>query len=58
MNQNEYADDVLKIAPPVGVSAMTFMGIPLSDMVYVMTIVYLLVQIGCTLYRTFKKDKK
>lgn len=57
-NSQEVYDDVLRNAPPVGVSTLSVLGIPLSDMVYVMTILYILVQIGCTIYRTYKTTKE
>lgn len=57
MNNDNLHDEVLKIAPPVGVSTLSVLGVPLSDMVYVMTILYILVQIVCTSYKTFKRSE-
>lgn len=57
MNNDNLHDEVLKIAPPVGVSTLSVLGGPLSDMVYVMTILYILVQIVCTIYKTFKRSE-
>ena len=57
MNNDNLDDEVLKIAPPVGVSTLSVLGVPLSDMVYVMTILYILVQIVCTIYKTFKRSE-
>lgn len=57
MNNDNFHDEVLKIAPPVGVSTLSVLGVPLSDMVYVMTILYILVQIVCTIYKTFKRSE-
>lgn len=57
MNNDNLHDKVLKIAPPVGVSTLSVLGVPLSDMVYVMTILYILVQIVCTIYKTFKRSE-
>lgn len=57
MNNDNLHDAVLKIAPPVGVSTLSVLGVPLSDMVYVMTILYILVQIVCTIYKTFKRSE-
>lgn len=51
-------DEILKNTPPIGVSALSVLGIPLSDLVYVMTIAYILVQIGCTIYKTYMSTKK
>lgn len=56
-NPTELQDEVIKLTPPVGVSTLTVLGVPLSDMVYIMTIVYILVQIVCTIYRTYKTTK-
>lgn len=58
MNESEFHDEVLKLTPPVGVSTLTVLGVPLHDMVYVMTILYILIQIVCTLYRTYLIVKK
>lgn len=58
MNNDNLHEEVLKIAPPVGVSTLSVLGVPLSDMVYIMTIMYILVQIICTLYKTYKTTKK
>lgn len=57
MNNDNLHDEALKIAPPVGVSTLSVLGVPLSDMVYVMTILYILVQIVCTIYKTFKRSE-
>lgn len=51
---NELHSEILKNAPPVGVSTLSVLGVPLSDMVYIMTIIYILVQIVCTIYKTLK----
>lgn len=56
-NNAELQDEVIKLTPPVGVSTLTVLGVPLSDMVYIMTIFYILVQIVCTIYRTYKTTK-
>ena len=58
MDNQEVHNEILKNAPPVGVSTLTILGVPLSDMVYIMTIVYILVQIFCTIYKTYKDTKK
>ena len=57
-NNNSLNDEILKNAPPIGVSTLSVLGVPLSDMVYIMTIVYILVQIFCTIYKTYKDTKK
>ena len=60
MNTNEYDEvvsEVMKVAPPVGVSTMSILGVALPDVLYLMTLVYLLVQIFCTIARTYKAVK-
>lgn len=57
-NNTEIHDEILRNTPPIGVSTLTVLGVPLSDMVYVMTIIYILVQIFCTVYRTYKSTKE
>lgn len=39
------ARDLMPAAPPVGVAGMTYMGIPLSEWVLILTLVYTGVQI-------------
>jgi hypothetical protein len=46
-------DEVFKVAPPVGVSTLSILGVPLPDIIYLVTLGYLLVQIFCTLYKTY-----
>lgn len=58
MNNQEMHDEILKLSPPVGVSTLSVLGVPLSDMVYIMTIIYIIIQIICTLYKTYKEAKK
>ena len=57
MDNETIHEEILKNVPPVGVSTLTVLGVPLSDMVYVMTILYILVQIICTIYTTYKRNK-
>ena len=56
-DNSTFTDEVLKI-PPVGVSTLSILGVPLSDMVYISTIFYILVQIVCTIYKTYKDTRK
>ena len=58
MDNQELHNEILKNAPPVGVSTLTVLGVPLSDMVYIMTIAYILVQIACTIYKTYMSTTK
>ena len=57
-NNNSLNDEILKNAPPIGVSTLSVLGVPLSDMVYIMTIAYIIVQIFCTVYKTYKDTRK
>lgn len=57
-DNSTFTDEVLKITPPVGVSTLSILGVPLSDMVYISTIFYILVQIVCTIYKTYKDTRK
>ena len=57
-NNTSLNDEILKNAPPVGVSTLSVLGVPLSDMVYLMTIAYILVQIACTIYKTYVSTTK
>lgn len=58
-NQHDnLTDEILKLTPPVGVSTLTVLGVSLSDLVYISTIFYILVQVCCTIYRTYKDTRK
>lgn len=57
-NNTSLNDEILKNTPPIGVSTLSMLGVPLSDMVYITTIIYILVQIGCVIYKTYKEVKK
>ena len=57
-NNTSWNDEILKNAPPVGVSTLSVLGVQLSDMVYIMTIAYILVQIACTIYKTYVSTTK
>ena len=58
MNNDTLNEELLRNAPPIGVSTLSVLGITLSDMVYIMTILYILVQIGCVIYKTYNSVKK
>ena len=53
---NQFNDDILKMTPAVGVSTLSFCGIPLSEGVYVLTALYIIIQIICTIYKTVRKE--
>lgn len=58
MDNKELHTELLKNTPPVGVSTLSILGVPISDAVYVMTIIYIFVQILCTIYKTYKTTKE
>lgn len=58
MDNKEVHTELLKNTPPVGVSTLSILGVPLSDAVYVMTIIYIFVQILCTIYKTYQTTKE
>ena len=58
MDNQEIRNELVKLSPPAGVSVTSFMGVPLSDLVYIATIIYILVQCGCLLYKTIKNVNK
>lgn len=51
-------NEIVKTTPPIGVSTLSLMGIPLSDWVYIVTIMYVLIQILVLLYKTFFKKEE
>lgn len=51
-------NEIVKTTPPIGVSTLSLMGIPLSDWVYIVTIMYVLIQIWVLLYKTFSKKEE
>lgn len=53
---NQFNEDILKMTPAVGVSTLSFFGIPLSEGVYVLTAIYIIIQIICTIYKTVRKE--
>ena len=57
MESQDIRNEALRSAPAAGVIASTYLGFTLSDWVYIVTIVYMLVQIGwmgVKIYRSFK----
>ena len=57
-NSIDFKEEILKGAPPVGVSALSICGVSMADWVYVLTAIYLMLQIGSLLYRTYKHCRK
>lgn len=48
---------LVKVTPPVTVTGMSLAGVHLQDWVYILTIVYLLCQIGVLVYNFIKGRK-
>mgnify|MGYP005840243721 CR=1 FL=1 len=57
MENQEIKNELLKLTPPAGVSVTTFMGVSLSDWVYIATIIYIGVQCVCIVLKTIKTLK-
>jgi disulfide bond formation protein DsbB len=54
---HEHITDAVKAAPPLAVTASTFVGMSLQDWVYALTIIYTVLQIALLVRKHFK-DKK
>lgn len=50
-------DEIARSAPPVGISALSLFGLNLADWVYILTIIYLIVQIAYLLYKIYRHCK-
>ena len=57
MEKKEIMSESFKALPPAAISTLTLFGIGLQDWVYVLTIVYLIVQIGWSVLK-FIRGKK
>jgi len=55
VNSHELKDEIAKAGPPVGVSAITAFGVNLADWVYILTVIYLIVQIVYLLYKFYRR---
>lgn len=51
-------NEIVKSTPPIGVSTLSIMGYPLSDWVYIVTILYVLLQMFCLIYKTFYVERR
>ncbi|WCD56179.1 pinholin [Caulobacter phage KSC] len=56
-NGGEYIIAATKAAPPIAVSGMTLFGIPLNEVVLLVTLFYTILQIGWFVWAHFIKDK-
>ncbi len=53
----DVVNEVTKATPPLAVQGLQLFGVPISDIVQLVTLVYLLLQIGWFAYSRYK-DKK
>ena len=58
MNANDVKDEAARLIPPASISAMSCMGVALSEWVYILTIIYLLVQIFWLVYKIYRHCRK
>ena len=49
--------EIVKLTPVAGVTGTSVLGVPLNDWVYIVTIVYVIVQCVYLVYRTFFKPR-
>lgn len=49
---------VAKLAPPASVSIATFMGMPVSDILVWVTLIYTVVMLGHKLYQIYQEFKQ
>ena len=57
-NGDSIVGEAIKLAPPVSVSTLTIMGMPIADWVYMMTFVYTVVLIVCKIHGEFFRKAK
>ena len=48
-------NEALKSIPPISVTALSLYGCPLSDIVYILTILYLILQIAWLIHKMVKR---
>ena len=58
MEHETVRGELVKSSLPVGVTALSVLGVSLADWVYVLTLIYLSVQIMSLSYRTYLTWKK
>lgn len=56
MEPQDLKNELIKLSPPAGVSMTTVLGVPLSDWVYIVTIIYTMINCGILLYKTLNKE--
>lgn len=58
MDKQELHDELIRLAPPAGVSLTTYLGLSLNEWVYIVTIIYTVLQCILILKKIFKTPKK
>ena len=58
METNEIKNEIIKATVPAGVTMTSVLGVALSDWVYLATIVYIILQCLCLVYKTFFKKRE
>lgn len=53
----ETAREAVKAVPPVGVTGTLFLGLPLSEWLVILTIIYTALQIGYLVWNMVHKEK-
>ena len=53
----EAGREAVKALPPVGVTGTLFLGLPLSEWLVILTIIYTVLQIGYLIYNMVHKEK-
>lgn len=53
-NANDIKEEIARLAPPASVSALSMFGVALSEWVYILTIIYLIVQIFWLVYKVYR----
>lgn len=54
---DEILEKAPSVAPPAVVSGLSLFGVALQDWVYILTIIYIVMQIGKSLFNWFRGDK-
>ena len=57
MEKREIMSESMKALPPTVISTMTLFVVGLQDWVYILTIVYLIAQIGWSIWRFVRRKK-
>jgi len=56
--EDHLQNEALKVSPVVAVSSATYLGFTLSDWMYIVTIIYMILQITVLVHKLYKGRKK